>query len=90
MGPLPTYVSSSSSSSIPHVPASESGWSDQVESSRTAPVRHHWFYLRAQEKYWIPFSQLDSGLLESALLTQQDTSQQVLTTTQGRREERLT
>ena len=42
------------------------------------PVRHHWFYLRPNEKYWIPFSLTDSAHLEEALLRSGgDTSQQV-------------
>ena len=32
------------------------------------PVKPHWFYLRAEEKYWFPFSLVDSVRLEEALL----------------------
>ena len=41
------------------------------------PVRQHWFYLRPEETYWIPFSLMDSQALETAFLQAQDTSLQV-------------
>ena len=66
---LPTSGSASSTS--------DSMWSEQTDGSRWAPLRHHWFYLRAQENYWIPFSLVDSAVLESALLNNSDTSLQV-------------
>ena len=55
----------------------ESVWSQQTDGARWAPVRHHWFYLRPQESYWIPFSLVDSARLETALLSGKDASQQV-------------
>ena len=39
-------------------------------------LRHHWFYLRPNEHYWIPFSLVDSASLEHAWATA-DHSQQV-------------
>ena len=42
------------------------------------PLRYHWFYLRAGEKYWIPFSQVDCNRLEEAFVAcGLDTSQEV-------------
>ena len=41
------------------------------------PVRQHWFYLRPDETYWIPFSLVDSRALETASQQMQDPSQQV-------------
>ena len=35
------------------------------------PVRSHWFYLRNNERYWFPFSLIDSGRLEEALIRSQ-------------------
>ena len=32
------------------------------------PVHHHWFYLRHEERYWIPFSLVDSKQLEDAFI----------------------
>ena len=36
--------------------------------SSIAPVQPHWFYLRSNEKYWFPFSVLDSSKLEEGYL----------------------
>ena len=42
------------------------------------PVRYHWFYLRPSERYWIPFSMVDSNRLEETFLRSgHDTSQEV-------------
>ena len=41
------------------------------------PVRHHWFYLRSGEKYWIPFSLVDSQRLEEGLVQHHNTSEEV-------------
>ena len=35
------------------------------------PVRPHWFYLRSNERYWFPFSRIDSGKLEEAFIRSQ-------------------
>ena len=48
------------------------GW-DQASQ----PVRYHWFYLRAGEKYWIPFSLVDSQRLEEGFIQYQSSSQEV-------------
>ena len=48
------------------------GW-DQASQ----PVRYHWFYLRAGEKYWIPFSLVDSRRLEEGFIQCQSSSQEV-------------
>ena len=32
------------------------------------PVHHHWFYLRHEERYWIPFSLVDSKQLEDVFI----------------------
>jgi hypothetical protein len=48
------------------------GW-DQASQ----PVRYHWFYLRAGEKYWIPFSLVDSQRLEDSFVQYQNSSQEV-------------
>ena len=48
------------------------GW-DQASQ----PVRYHWFYLRSGERYWIPFSLVDSQRLEEGLIQNQDSSQEV-------------
>ena len=48
------------------------GW-DQASQ----PVRYHWFYLRAGEKYWIPFSLVDSQRLEESFIQYQSSSQEV-------------
>lgn len=39
-----------------------------VPGMGSEPVKPHWFYLRAEEKYWFPFSLVDSVRLEEALL----------------------
>ena len=41
------------------------------------PVQYHWFYLRAGEKYWIPFSLVDSHRLEERFIQHQSSSQEV-------------
>lgn len=48
------------------------GW-DQASQ----PVRYHWFYLRSEEKYWIPFSLVDSQRLEESFVQYQSSSQEV-------------
>ena len=48
------------------------GW-DQASQ----PVRFHWFYLRAGEKYWIPFSLVDSQRLEESFIQHHSSSQEV-------------
>ena len=35
------------------------------------PVRPHWFYLRSNERYWFPFSLIDSGKLEETFIRSQ-------------------
>ena len=40
------------------------------------PLCYHWFYLRPNERYWIPFSLTDSAVLEQAWATA-DPSHQV-------------
>ena len=41
------------------------------------PVRYHWFYLRSGEKYWIPFSLVDSHRLEQSFVQHPNTSEEV-------------
>ncbi|CAI8002526.1 SEC23-interacting protein [Geodia barretti] len=38
----------------------------QHEVGVAQTLRHHWFYLRPNERYWIPFSLVDSAHLEQA------------------------
>lgn len=64
----PTTAQSSPYSVPPQTTPQTSQYADQTSSAWNAqPVRHHWFYLRSEEKYWIPFSLLDSNRLEEAL-----------------------
>ena len=48
------------------------GWDQSSQ-----PVRYHWFYLRSGEKYWIPFSLVDSHRLEQSVIQHQNTSEEV-------------
>lgn len=52
-------------------------WSGGALDQSSGPVRHHWFYLRSGETYWIPFSLVDSHRLEEGLIQQQNTSEEV-------------
>ena len=79
--PLPTAVAGSSQTytgamAEPQwtgVAAGGGGGWDQASQ----PVRYHWFYLRAGEKYWIPFSLVDSQRLEESFIQYQSSSQEV-------------
>ena len=71
--PIAGFMPSSSSSMSS---TTGSVWNEQG-ASRQGPVRHHWFYLRSQENYWIPFSLTDSASLENAVMSCPDVSQQV-------------
>ena len=53
------------------------------------PVRYHWFYLRSGEKYWIPFSLIDSYRLEQALSQHQNASEEVCVCVWREREKTL-
>ena len=48
----------------PFPPQQEVGVAPQV--GVVQQLRHHWFYLRPNERYWIPFSLVDSAHLEQA------------------------
>lgn len=72
--PTAEFVPPSSSS----VSATGSMWNEHGADARLGPVKHHWFYLRSQENYWIPFSLTDSAALENAVMSCPDVSQQVL------------
>lgn len=73
--PTSGFMSSSSSHAYSSTTEGGSVWGEQMGIA--PPIRHHWFYLRPQENYWIPFSMVDSNMLEGAVANYQDTSQQV-------------
>ena len=62
----------------PHL--SETGWDHTSQ-----PVRYHWFYLRSGEKYWIPFSLVDTHRLEQAYNQHPNTSDEVSESLEGGR-----
>ena len=70
--PIPMY----SGAPVPAVmePQLSGGWDQSSQ-----PVRYHWFYLRSGEKYWIPFSLVDSHRLEEGFTQYQNISQEVST-----------
>ena len=63
-----------STSSHPPLPLSSSTlpttapYQQPMQLEGVQPVHHHWFYLRHEERYWIPFSLVDSKQLEDAFI----------------------
>ena len=49
------------------------------------PVRPHWFYKRAEEDHWTPFSCVDSARLEHQFLNPRDQQEEIILPTDGGR-----
>ena len=73
-----SYTESSHTAAVPSINTSSQVVGSSVSTQSVVPVQAHWFYRRAEEEYWFPFSIIDSNKLEEAYIrSQADPSIQV-------------